>query len=187
MERLELTGTLEERVHRLFEFALAHRRGEADIEYISGIYEAAGVPFTQAAREFIAKYYGLFEGCEVYRRKGNDPQGDPEKAELEVSFAGDIIPGFEGNVRELAELWEGDPEETEYPDPGAQARSLNAVPVGIIGDYYGACVYIADDGKILAFHDYEKMKMHVFGSFEEFWVYEFGNCTSMPAVICAGE
>ena len=64
---------------------------------------------------------------------------------------------------------------------------MNAVPVGIIGDYYGACVYTTESGKMLAFHDYEKMKMHVFESFEEFWVYEFGTCKNLPEVICTGE
>ena len=66
------------------------------------------------------------------------------------------------NARELAEMSKG----LNFKHTLADSEEKC-----IIGDYYGACVYIAGDGKILAFHDYEKMKMHVFGSLEETLLY----------------
>ena len=53
------------------------------------------------------------------------------------------------------------------------AKEQGAVPIGTIGDYYPAVVYIRDDGKLLAFHDFEDMKMHIFDSLEDFLAYEF--------------
>ena len=202
MDELELTGTLRERAEQALKFAEEHIKSKADLDQIALVYQAAGVPYTDAARRFIERYNGLLLDCTMYRApydKENIAHVKRYKGLDKISFECEIIGyqmirnktnGFAEDVRDLKELWEEDIYETAYPDAAVQARAnkeWQAVPVGTIGDYYAACVYITQDGRFLAFHDYEKNKMHIFDSFAEFMEFEFGHCINPPLLICEKE
>ena len=181
MDELLLTGTLRERAAQIIGFADKHNKSRTDIEYVAEMYRAAGVPFTQAARRFIERYSGLLLDCELYREvysETNYAHNKRYKGYEKIDFECDIIGysrtsdkqrAFEDKLRTLRELWDD-----ELADEAAiLSKEQGAVPIGTIGDYYPAMVYIRDDGKLLAFHDFEDMKIHIFDSLEEFLAYEF--------------
>lgn len=202
MDELELTGTLRERAEQVLKFAEEHIKSKAGLDQIALVYQAAGVPYTDAARRFIERYNGLLLDCTMYRApydKENIAHVKRYKGLDKIDFDCSIIGyqmirnttnGFTEDVRDLKELWEEDLSEDDIPDAAAQAKAnkeWQAVPVGTIGDYYAACVYITIDGRLLAFHDYEKNEMHIFDSFAEFLEFEFGHCIKPPLLICENE
>ena len=181
MDELELTGTLSERAAQIISFAQAHNKSRADIGTVADMYKTAGVPFTESARRFIETYSGLLRDCELYRKAyseinyaHNKRYKGYEKVDFECNIIGyswtdDKQRAFADNVRDLNELWSDE----MVDEASILSKQQGAVPIGTIGDYYPALVYIRDDGKLLAFHDFEDMKMHIFDSLEDFLAYEF--------------
>lgn len=191
MDELELTGTLRERAAQIISFAVAHNKSRPDIEQVAAMYEAAGVPFTEAARTFIEKYGGILRDCELYREPYSEINYAHQKRYKgfeKIDFISDIIGysrwgesqrSFADNVNDLKELW--DDEQVE--NAAVLSKERGAVPIGAMGDYYASLIYITPDGKLLSFRDYEDYKLNIFDSFEELMEHELAVCIRPPLLI----
>ena len=138
-----LNGSIRERVWQMLSCGGYSRNRKVSSDGCEALYAKAGVPFLPAARRFYERCGGLFSDCEIIFETGSDSR--------EFYFY-------------------------LYPDMGEAlaakaAAGTEVSPVGIIGYYYPATVYVAENGMLYCVHEYES-DVRVFADVEEILAYE---------------
>ena len=178
-----LTGEPTERARRALEFGRRYNKTAQPVEQIKKLYDAADVPFTEAAADFFDKYGGIFVDTNVLNENTN---GEMRFIDFEVSFFGTWPDSFDSDVDELREYYTEDPDMNmpEWPDIPTFVKAhpeWEAVPVGRSGYYYPAIIWVAKGGRILAFHDYNDDMLQEYEDFAAFMAYELKK--NPPAVV----
>lgn len=179
----KLTGELVARARKALEFGRKYNKTAPPREQFKKLYDAAGVPFTEAAADFFDKYSGIFVDTNILLE---NVDGEMRYIDFEVSFFGTHPDKFDSDVDELREFYTENPDidMPEWLDIATTVKShpeWNAVPVGRSGYYYPAIIWVAEDGRILAFHDYNDDGLQEYEDFAAFMAYELkGN---PPAIV----
>ena len=131
---MELTGTLEERIAAMVEFAKAHRAYEYDHDKFVKRYRNAGVPYTEAAEKFCREWDGVLDHCRFFSR---------DKSSIDVRFVCSL---------ELADGFDSSEEALQYwYDPGSTDEyGPDTVPVATGGYYYYDIIWTRPDGSLIA-------------------------------------
>lgn len=148
---MQLTGTIEERIHAVVEFGRAHRTPQYDEKYAEEIYEKAGAPFTDAARKFWSEWSGVTDEMSFYSRNPSIPSDGGRKFTGRIYF--DFYCLNEQGLRDWY-IPTTYPEEDEgFPDLAGIMRAKygdDTVPVAEGGYYYQWRFWIRPDGKMIA-------------------------------------
>ncbi len=178
----ELTGEPKDRAQKALEFGRKYNKAGQPREQLKKLYDAAGVPFTEAAADFFDKYGGIFVDTNVLE----NINGEMRFIDFEVSFFGTYPDRFDSDVDELRDYYTEDPnlDLPEWPDIATTVKAhpeWEAVPVGQSGYYYPAIIWVAKGGRILAFHDYNDNMLQEYEDFAAFMAYELKK--NLPAVV----
>ena len=144
-ERIPISGDLKSRVKQLMEYAGWYEERKVDISPAEQYYADHGVPMMKATQRFYQKYFGLC--CQWYlaQKKLN------WAADFEFALFPYLINGIKNHLEdayfrdmsgcELAEI--------------EQAAGEKCQPIGHIGYYYPAEVWISEYGKLYAKYEYQ--------------------------------
>ena len=157
-----LNGSIRERVWQMLSCGGYSRKVSSD--GCEALYAQAGVPFFPAARRFYERCGGLFSDCEIIFETGSDSRefyfylypdmGEDAAVELYKAYYDE---GTSAGERICGEAL-----------AAKAAAGTEVSPVGIIGYYYPATVYAAENGMLYCVHEYES-DVRVF---EEILAYE---------------
>ena len=146
-----LNGSIRERVWQMLSCGGYSRNRKVSSDGCEALYAKAGVPFLPAARRFYERCGGLFSDCEIIFETGSDSREFYFYLYHEGTSAGERICG-----EALA---------------AKAAAGTEVSPVGIIGYYYPATVYAAENGMLYCVHEYES-DVRAFADVEEILAYE---------------
>lgn len=166
---MQLTGTHQERIEKLIEFALENNKHKVSISQIEKVYQAANIPFIESARAFYEKFSGLFKDCSMYSDE------KIKKIAFEFNLLADAYSQkqFDEAAAELHE-WYSPNEETSFghlikiASFVSENYGKNAIPLGYIGYYYSANVWISEDNKLLVFHEYNDYDLLEYNQLKDF-------------------
>lgn len=166
---MQLIGSHPERVEQIIQFALENNKHKVLINQIEKVYQTANIPFIKSARDFFEKYSGLFKDCNMYSDK------KIKKIEFEFTLLADTYSQkqFDEAVTELHE-WYSPNDETSFGHLIKIASFISenfgktAIPLGYIGYYYSANVWISEDNKLLAFHEYNDYDLQEYNQLKDF-------------------
>lgn len=125
------------------------RSRKASSDGCEALYAKAGVPFFPAARRFYERCSGLFSDC-----KNNETGSDSREFYFYLYPDMGKMPPSSCIRRINRETSAGERICGEALAAKA-AAGTEVLPVGIIGYYYPATVYVAEDGMLYCVHEYE--------------------------------
>ncbi|MCQ2973449.1 MAG: hypothetical protein MJ211_01415 [Bacteroidales bacterium] len=166
---MQLTGSHQERVEKIIQFALENNKHKVSINQIEKVYQTANIPFIKSARVFFEKYSGLFKDCYMFTDKKIN------KINFEFNLLADTYnqKQFNEAVTELNE-WYSPNEETSFGHLIKIASFIfenfgkTAIPLGYIGYYYSANVWITEDNKLFVFHEYNDYELLEYNTLKDF-------------------
>ena len=144
-ERIPISGDLKSKVKQLMAYAGWQEGRKVDISSAEQYYAARGVPMMKTTQRFYRKYFGLC--CQWYleQKKMN------WAADFEFALFPYLVNGIKNNLEDayfrdmagdtLAEI--------------EQVASECCQPIGHIGYYYPAEVWISEHGKLYAKYEYQ--------------------------------
>ena len=144
-ERIPISGDLKSRVKQLMEYAGWQEGRKVDISIAEKYYADHGVPMMKATQRFYLKYFGLC--CQWYLAQKKLIWA----ADFEFALFPYLINGIKNHLEdayfrdmsgfELAEI--------------ELAAGQRCQPIGHIGYYYPAEVWISEYGKLYAKYEYQ--------------------------------
>lgn len=157
-----LSGSIRERVWQMLSYGGYSKNRKVSSDGCAALYEKGGVPFLPAARRFYERCGGLFSDCEIVFETGSDGRefyfclypdiGEDAGAELYKAYYDE---GTSAGKRICGDAL-----------AAKAAAGTEVSPVGIIGYYYPATVYVAENGMLYCVHEYES-DVRVFADVEE--------------------
>lgn len=157
-----LNGSIRERVWQMLSCGGYSRSRKVSSDGCEALYTKAGIPFFPAARRFYERCGGLFSDCEIIFETGSDSR----------EFYFYLYPDMgEDAAVELYKAYydEGTSAGKRICEDALAAKAAAGTevsPVGIIGYYYPATVYAAENGILYCVHEYES-DVRVFADVEE--------------------
>ena len=143
-ERISLSGDLKNKVKQLMIYAGWYEGRKVDISIALQYYAERGVPMMKSTRRFYCKYFGLC--CQWYFSGGIK-----RAADFEFGLFPYLINGIKDHLEDAyfrnmsgAEL-----------DEIEQIAGEQCQPIGQIGYYYPAQVWISEFGKLYAKYEYQ--------------------------------
>ena len=143
-ERIPLSGDLKNKVKQLMIYAGWYEGRKVDISIASQYYAERGVPMMKSTRRFYHKYFGLC--CQWYFSGGMK-----RAADFEFGLFPYLINGIKDHL-----------EDTYFRNmSGAELDEIEQIageqcqPIGQIGYYYPAQVWISEFGKLYAKYEYQ--------------------------------
>ena len=168
---MELTGTLEERIAAMVEFAKAHRAYEYDHDKFVKRYRNAGVPYTEAAEKFCREWDGVLDHCRFSTRSKN-------RIDFRFVCTLDLIDGFDSS-KEALRYW--------YDSDTRDKFGSDTVPVATGGYYYYDIIWIKPDGSLIAILPDYGGRVNYFGNLFEYLCSEFIFAGTPDFVECDNE
>ena len=143
---LELTGTLKERLDQAIRLSNAGVT-EEQVLHFREVYKKAQIPLLPAAEAFYVKYGGVF-------KKGYIALADPRyKKEICFGFAADYTNSRLSDPERAAFSWLDDAK-MDIDDVREFAKQ-EVCPVGEIGYYYPAEVFVGENGLLYCVYSYQ--------------------------------
>ena len=143
-ERISLSGYLKIKVKQLMIYAGWYEGRKVDISIASQYYAERGVPMMKSTQRFYHKYFGLC--CQWYFSGGMK-----RAADFEFGLFPYLINGIKDHL-----------EDTYFRNmSGAELDEIEQIageqcqPIGQIGYYYPAQVWISEFGKLYAKYEYQ--------------------------------
>ena len=143
-ERISLSGDLKSKVKQLMIYAGWYEGRKVDISIASQYYAERGVPMMKSTQRFYHKYFGLC--CQWYFSGGMK-----RAADFEFGLFPYLINGIKDHL-----------EDTYFRNmSGAELDEIEQIagekcqPIGQIGYYYPAQVWISEFGKLYAKYEYQ--------------------------------
>ena len=143
-ERISLSGDLKNKVKQLMIYAGWYEGRKVDISIASQYYAERGVPMMKSTRRFYHKYFGLC--CQWYFSGGMT-----RAADFEFGLFPYLINGIKDHL-----------EDTYFRNmSGSELNEIEQIageqcqPIGQIGYYYPAQVWISEFGKLYAKYEYQ--------------------------------
>ena len=144
-ERIPISGDLKSRVRRLMEYAGWYEGRKVDISPAEQYYADHGVPMMKATQRFYRKYFGLC--CQWYLAQ--------KKLNWAADFQFALFPYLVNGIKNhLEEAYFRDMSGCELAEI-EQAAGEKCQPIGHIGDYDPAEVWISEYGKLYAKYEYQ--------------------------------
>ncbi len=144
-ERIPISGDLKSKVKQLMEYAGWYEGRKVDISIAEQYYAAHGVPMMKPTQRFYRKYFGLC--CEWYLEQ--------KKMNWAADFQFALFPYLVNGIKNhLEEAYFRDMSGCELAEI-EQAAGEKCQPIGHIGYYYPAEVWISEHGKLYAKYEYQ--------------------------------
>ena len=143
-ERISLSGDLKNKVKQLMIYAGWYEGRKVDISIASQYYAERGVPMMKSTQRFYHKYFGLC--CQWYFSGGMK-----RAADFEFGLFPYLINGIKDHLEEtyFRNMSGSELDEIE------QIAGEQCQPIGQIGYYYPAQVWISEFGKLYAKYEYQ--------------------------------
>ena len=144
-ERIPISGDLKSKVRQLMEYAGWQEGRKVDISIAEQYYADHGVPMMKTTQRFYRKYFGLC--CEWYLEQ--------RKLNWAADFQFALFPYLVNGIKNhLEEAYFRDMSGCELAEI-EQAVGEKCQPIGHIGYYYPAEVWISEYGKLYAKYEYQ--------------------------------
>ncbi|MFR1852752.1 MAG: SUKH-3 domain-containing protein, partial [Beduini sp.] len=144
-ERIPISGDLGSKVKQLIEYAGWYEERNVDISIAEQYYADHGIPMMKATKRFYRKYFGLC--CEWYLAQ--------KKLKWAADFEFALFPYLVNGIKNhLEDTYFRDMSSCELADI-EQAAGQKCQPIGHIGYYYPAEVWISEYGKLYAKYEYQ--------------------------------
>ena len=144
-ERIPISGDLKSKVKQLMEYAGWQEGRKVDISIAEQYYADHGVPMMKTTQRFYRKYFGLC--CEWYLEQ--------RKLNWAADFQFALFPYLVNGIKNhLEEAYFRDMSGCELAEI-EQAAGEKCQPIGHIGYYYPAEVWISEYGKLYAKYEYQ--------------------------------
>lgn len=144
-ERISLSGNLKSKVRQLMEYAGWYEERSVDISIAEQYYAERGVPMMKSTQRFYHKYFGLC--CEWYLEQ--------KKMEWAADFEFGLFPYLINGIKDhLEDVFFRDMSGCELLEI-EQAAGQKCQPIGQIGYYYPAEVWISEYGRLYAKYEYQ--------------------------------
>ena len=144
-ERIPISGDLKSKVKQLMEYAGWYEGRSVDISLAEQYYADHGVPMMKTTQRFYRKYFGLC--CEWYLEQ--------RKLNWAADFQFALFPYLVNGIKNhLEEAYFRDMSGCELAEI-EQAAGEKCQPIGQIGYYYPAEVWISECGKLYAKYEYQ--------------------------------
>ena len=144
---IELTGTKKERIEQAIRLAHTEVR-EDELAHFRETYRKVGIPLLPSAEAFYRKYGGVFRKQYLFL---DDPKYNRD---VSLDFYTDISDSEQEVIRRFEEAMSEIDMVRDY-------AKQDVCPVGDIGFYYPACVYIGADGLLYCVFEYkEEIEIH---------------------------
>ena len=144
-ERIPISGDLKSKVKQLMEYAGWYEGRSVDISIAEQYYADHGVPMMKTTQRFYRKYFGLC--CEWYLEQ--------KKLNWAADFEFALFPYLVNGIKNhLEEAYFRDMSGCELAEI-EQAAGEKCQPIGHIGYYYPAEVWISEYGKLYAKYEYQ--------------------------------
>ena len=144
-ERIPISGDLKSKVKQLMEYAGWQEGRKVDISIAEQYYADHGVPMMKTTQRFYRKYFGLC--CEWYLEQ--------RKLNWAADFQFALFPYLVNGIKNhLEEAYFRDMSGCELAEI-EQAAGEKCQPIGHIGYYYPAEVWISECGKLYAKYEYQ--------------------------------
>ena len=144
-ERTLISGDLKSKVKQLMEYAGWYEGRKVDISIAEQYYADHGVPMMKTVQRFYRKYFGLC--CEWYLEQ--------KKMNWAADFEFALFPYLVNGIKDhLEDAYFRDMSGCELAEI-EQAAGERCQPIGHIGYYYPAEVWISEYGKLYAKYEYQ--------------------------------
>ena len=144
-ERIPISGDLGSKVKQLMEYAGWYEGRSVDISIAEQYYADHGVPMMKTTQRFYRKYFGLC--CEWYLAQ--------KKLKWAADFEFALFPYLVNGIKNhLEDAYFRDMSGCELAEI-EQAAGEKCQPIGHIGYYYPAEVWISEYGKLYAKYEYQ--------------------------------
>ena len=144
-ERIPISGDLGSKVKQLMEYAGWYEGRSVDISIAEKYYADHGVPMMKTTQRFYRKYFGLC--CEWYLAQ--------KKLKWAADFEFALFPYLVNGIKNhLEDAYFRDMSGCELAEI-EQAAGEKCQPIGHIGYYYPAEVWISEYGKLYAKYEYQ--------------------------------
>ena len=144
-ERTLISGDLKSKVKQLMEYAGWYEGRKVDISIAEQYYADHGVPMMKTVQRFYRKYFGLC--CEWYLEQ--------KKMNWAADFEFALFPYLVNGIKDhLEDAYFRDMSGCELAEI-EQAAGQKCQPIGHIGYYYPAEVWISEYGKLYAKYEYQ--------------------------------
>ena len=144
-ERIPISGDLGSKVKQLMEYAGWYEGRSVDISIAEQYYADHGVPMMKTTQRFYRKYFGLC--CEWYLAQ--------KKLKWAADFEFALFPYLVNGIKNhLEDAYFRDMSGCELAEI-EQAAGQKCQPIGHIGYYYPAEVWISEYGKLYAKYEYQ--------------------------------
>ena len=144
-ERISLSGDLKNKVKQLMEYAGWYEGRSVDISLAEQYYAERGVPMMKTTKRFYRKYFGLC--CQWYLEQTKMNWA----ADFQFALFPYLINGIKNHLEEAYFRNMAGNELAEIEQIAAQ----QCQPIGHIGYYYPAEVWISEYGKLYAKYEYQ--------------------------------
>lgn len=165
-ERILLNGDSKSKVKQLMEYAGWYESRSVDISIAEQYYSDRGVEMMKTTKRFYCKYFGLC--CQWYFTRG----GMQRAADFEFGLFPYLINGIKNHLEDdyFRDMLGCELEQIE------QVAGEQCQPIGVIGYYYPAQVWISEHGKLYAKYEYQD-KIECFPDVFTLIERELKNCT----------
>ena len=144
-ERIPISGDLKSKVKQLMEYAGWQEGRKVDISIAEKYYADHGVPMMKTTQRFYRKYFGLC--CEWYLEQ--------KKLNWAADFEFALFPYLVNGIKNhLEDAYFRDMSGCELAEI-EQAAGQKCQPIGHVGYYYPAEVWISEYGKLYAKYEYQ--------------------------------
>lgn len=144
-ERISLSGDLKNKAKQVMGYAGWYEGRETDISIAEQYYAKRGVPMMEATKRFYRRYFGLC--CQWYL--------DQKKMDWAADFEFALFPFLINGIKDhLVDSFFRDMSGCELAEIEQAARQ-KCQPIGLIGYYYPAEVWISEHGKLYAKYEYQ--------------------------------
>ena len=145
-ERIPISGDLKSKVKQLMEYAGWYEGRSVDISIAEQYYADHGVPMMKTTQRFYRKYFGLC--CEWYLAQ--------KKLKWAADFEFALFPYLVNGIKNhLEDAYFRDMSGCELTEIEQTAGGQKCQPIGHIGYYYPAEVWISEYGKLYAKYEYQ--------------------------------
>ena len=144
---IELSGTRRERLDQAIRLAYTEV-SEAELEHFRAMYRKAGIALLPAAEALYRRYGGVFRKQYLFL---DDPVYNRD---VYLAFYADISDSEKEILRRFDEAMQ------DIDQVRAFAKQ-ELCPIGDIGFYYPACVYVGEDGLLYCIFEYrDEIEVH---------------------------
>ena len=154
-KKMQLTGTIQNRIADAIEFLKANRTEAYDHNQIADVYERAGVPFTEAADSFFQEWFGVIEDAYFYHI-GKETNKFYTKGALYGIDCAFYLYRKEEEIKAFYDFSPSFPNENATGNMIREKYGTDTVPVAEGGYYYPGYIFVRPDGRLLIDHEYDR-------------------------------